>query len=357
MGHYCTERPVTRDQSAGCPRVVTVIRNRPIQEARVGAFGEEELDPTDRGPDPAARHLGSMTVHQTMADNFSVVIPTIGRCAELQTLVRHVQQLPGAPEEIVVVVDGDDPPTWEAVARLDPPVTLVGGPGRGPATARNLGASAASGDWLVFLDDDDLPGDRWMTELRAMVSTGPADYVSLGFLRSWNGEATPMVPSPLGPAFSDVTANFIGGTFAVRSELFAAVGGFLDALRCMEFTDLSLRLMDEITRRGHVVRSIDTTAITIYVRPPEDRASQQPEVLESSWRAVRSRNAELLALDRPFSANQSATVGVAWLRAGRRRRALGWLWDAVRTDPSRVHLGRLGLWALGPVGGWLRSRR
>lgn len=298
-----------------------------------------------------------MSAEDVEPERFSVVIPTVDRGDEVVHLVGQVRQLPDAPEEIVVVVDGGDPATLDTLRHVEPPVILVAGPAGGPATARNLGAAAATGDWLVFLDDDDQPGQRWMTELRGLADAGPVAHVSIGFLREWQGRSTPMLPVPLGPAFGDVTANFIAGTFAVRSELFQAAGGFLEGLRCMEFTDLTLRLMNEVRSRALEVSSSDSTAITILVRRPEERASQQAAILEQAWRTVRERNADLLARDSAFSANQSATVGVAWMREGRRRPALGWLWDAFCTDPSWPHCARLGLWVLGPVGTWLRRVR
>src|SRR5690606_21811443 len=45
------------------------------------------------------------------------------------------------------------------------PVTVLRGPGRGPAAARNVGWRAARSDWIAFLDDDIIPSARWASEL------------------------------------------------------------------------------------------------------------------------------------------------------------------------------------------------
>ena len=87
----------------------------------------------------------------------SVVIPTLRRPALLIRAIRSVLAQTYPRFEIVVVVDGPDLATKEALdtivdARLRP----LQSPQRlGAAMARNLGVSQATGDWIAFLDDDD----------------------------------------------------------------------------------------------------------------------------------------------------------------------------------------------------------
>jgi glycosyltransferase involved in cell wall biosynthesis len=60
--------------------------------------------------------------------------------------------------EILVVVDGADPETEAVLAALDEPrlAILVNAEPGGAAAARNAGVQAARGEWIAFLDDDDL---------------------------------------------------------------------------------------------------------------------------------------------------------------------------------------------------------
>lgn len=55
--------------------------------------------------------------------------------------------------EIIVVDDGSQDDTAEVAQRY--PVTVIHKSNGGPASARNTGASVASGEWLAFLDHDD----------------------------------------------------------------------------------------------------------------------------------------------------------------------------------------------------------
>lgn len=92
----------------------------------------------------------------------SVVIPTFGRPALLLRAIRSVQAQTRGDFELIVVVDGDDPPTMEALAGVSDPRLRVIVPQEkcGAGGARNLGAAQARGRWVAFLDDD----DEWLPE-------------------------------------------------------------------------------------------------------------------------------------------------------------------------------------------------
>jgi glycosyltransferase involved in cell wall biosynthesis len=82
---------------------------------------------------------------------FSVVVPTLGRPGPLRTTLESVLACDPAPDE-VVVVDADPEKSGIAVAEELGVRGLAGE--RGMTRQRNLGLDAATGDVVVFLDDD-----------------------------------------------------------------------------------------------------------------------------------------------------------------------------------------------------------
>jgi glycosyltransferase involved in cell wall biosynthesis len=86
----------------------------------------------------------------------SVVIPTYNRAHTLTRALDSVliQTLPAA--EVIVVDDGSADGTGELIQRHYPGVRYLKRPNGGVSRARNLGIAAALGDWIAFLDSDDV---------------------------------------------------------------------------------------------------------------------------------------------------------------------------------------------------------
>jgi glycosyltransferase involved in cell wall biosynthesis len=107
---------------------------------------------------------------------FSVVIPAYNAAATLARALDSVVAQSVPAFEIVVVDDGSTDTTAaaaEAYAAAHPasPIRVIRQTNAGVAAARNAGATAASGDWLAFLDADD-----WYTPERLQYH---ADWIAV----------------------------------------------------------------------------------------------------------------------------------------------------------------------------------
>jgi glycosyltransferase involved in cell wall biosynthesis len=91
-----------------------------------------------------------------MATLVSVVIPTYNRAALVAQALASVKAQTYRDFEIIVVDDGGADGTFEAMSAEAGVRVLRQAHRRGVAAARNLGVAAARGEWLAFLDSDDL---------------------------------------------------------------------------------------------------------------------------------------------------------------------------------------------------------
>ncbi|MGO9622289.1 MAG: glycosyltransferase family 2 protein [Desulfobaccales bacterium] len=87
----------------------------------------------------------------------SVIIPTYNRAPLVKEAVASVLAQTWRDFEVLVVDDASRDGTAEALAVFGSRIRLLRSPARlGVAAARNLGVTAARGQWLAFLDSDDL---------------------------------------------------------------------------------------------------------------------------------------------------------------------------------------------------------
>ncbi|GGT46133.1 glycosyltransferase family 2 protein [Streptomyces purpureus] len=209
---------------------------------------------------------------QQTAPAYAVVIPTLGR-PSLQVCLRALASARG-PKPVQLVLVDDRPQTCNPALSVDsiPPVlrqvtTVVAGGARGPAAARNTGWRAADPvPWIVFLDDDVIPGPSWGEDLERDLSR--ASYLTAGVT------ARITVPLPADRAPTDwerntsglATARWITADMAYRRDALLAVGGFDERFRraFREDADLALRVqaagwsLSTGTRRTtHPVRPAD----------------------------------------------------------------------------------------------------
>ena len=97
--------------------------------------------------------------------NVSVCIPTRNRPEDLAECLDSIAASSVPVSEIVVSDDSTDDRTRDLVAARYPHVKYVFGPRRGLGPNRNSAISAASGDWILFLDDDARLGPDFLTEM------------------------------------------------------------------------------------------------------------------------------------------------------------------------------------------------
>ncbi|WP_299819412.1 glycosyltransferase [uncultured Jannaschia sp.] len=86
----------------------------------------------------------------------SVIVPCRNGAAFLAQTLRAILNQTRPPDEVIVVDDGSTDESRAIAAGFGPPVRVLAGPARGATVARNIGAEAATGDRLMFLDADDL---------------------------------------------------------------------------------------------------------------------------------------------------------------------------------------------------------
>ena len=113
--------------------------------------------------------------------DFSIVIPTYNRPDRLRQCLQSLTELDYSRDRFeVVVVDDGSRDSLEPIVQpfaTDLNLNFRRQPNSGPANARNTGATAARGRYLVFTDDDCQPTPSWLTAVAVALEAAPQALV------------------------------------------------------------------------------------------------------------------------------------------------------------------------------------
>jgi glycosyltransferase involved in cell wall biosynthesis len=254
----------------------------------------------------------------------SVVIPTHNRAAMVAEAFRSVVAQTFRDVEIIVVDDGstDDTERALAAAGFDARSRYLRQEHAGVAAARNRGVAASSGEWIAFLDSDDL----WLPEKLARQAAFVAAHPAVAACQTdeiWIRDGVRVNPhrrhlKPSGDIFLRSLELCLVSPSAVlvRRTTFERAGGFDEGLAACEDYDLWLRIA--VDTPVHLVRE------PLVVR----RAGHADQLSRRYWGMDRFRVAALsrLVMTAPLDPERRvAALGVlarkcGILAAGARRR-------------------------------------
>ena len=285
------------------------------------------------------------------------MIPTRNRGQRLGDAITGALGQVGIGVEVIVIDDGSEDDTSATLERMaDGRLRVLRNDvTRGVAAARNRGIAEAEGDWVAFLDDDDL----WApNKLRAQVEAARSSGASWVYTAAaiLDDRRRPVALEPA-PDPTEVGRLLFGGSVVpggcssvmARTRLLGQVGGFDEDLAVLADWDLWIRLA------ASAPAAACSEVLVGYVEHPGnmhvrelDRASREFEELALKHRTA--ARAPKGGFDGLAFARWSASTH---LRAGRRQAAaLAYLKGGVQ----HRNIGNLAF-ALAALGGERAVRR
>lgn len=198
-----------------------------------------------------------MTAHPSIPSDpapVSVIIPVYNGAAFVAEAVSSVLAQTRAPLETIVINDGSTDDTAAVLDTFGDRITVISQANKGLPATRNVGAWAAQGAWLAFLDADDvwLPAKLERQMARAG-DTGAAMIYTDRYNIGTRGDL-PEIQSAIqrlyeGDVFEDLlNANHITvSSVVIRRDVFTALQGFTEHLRAAEDWDLWVRVAERHT--------------------------------------------------------------------------------------------------------------
>ena len=233
----------------------------------------------------------------------SVVICTYNGARTLRFCLDGVSRLDYPDYEVIVVDDGSTDASATIAGEYD--VSIIRTENGGLSRARNIGAQAATGEIIAYIDDDACPDPDWLRYVVATLES--TDHAAVGgpnvpppSARFWD---TCMAGAPGGPICvltSDSEAEHVPGcNLAVRHDALTAIGGFDPRFRVAgDDVDVCWRLQD----RG----------MSIGFSPAALVWHQRRGSLRAYWRQQRGYGKAEALLERKWPARFNAAGQARW---------------------------------------------
>lgn len=273
----------------------------------------------------------------------SVVLPTYNRLSRLKQVLTALEQqtYPRDAFEVVVIADGCIDGTVEYLHTLTTALrlTYVASENRGVAAARNRGIQEATGEYIVFIDDDVVPTPELLAAHMETHAAQAAEIVVLGpMLTPADFKMRPWVrweQAMLVKQYADMQAGrwqptarqfYTGNASLARRHLIEA-GGFDERFRRAEDVELAYRLERQGLRfvfnpaaigYHYAERSFRSWIEIPYMYGRNDviftRDRSQHWLLPTVFREFHTRNAFIRLLVRLCVGRQAVSGGVRnWL--------------------------------------------
>ena len=173
----------------------------------------------------------------------SVILPVHNGERLFPQAVESVLKQAHRPIEIIIIDDGSTDGTAQVAAGLADQVRYLFQLNAGPAAARNLGIRESNGEFIAFIDADDLwPAGKLAAQMRCFEVFPDVEIVQ-GLIRRI------LIPrqGDAGAAVADLETQFIYsnlGSMIVRRSVFERIGYFDQGLPYHEDTDFWLRALE-----------------------------------------------------------------------------------------------------------------
>ena len=189
--------------------------------------------------------------------SISVIIPNYNRATLIGETIENMLRQSLPPKELIVIDDGSTDNSVDVISSFGCNVTLIRQQNMGPGAARNAGLAIASGEFIQFMDSDDLVSLNKLETQRDALLKSRADMAYGPWVRTIiSGEQLHL------PEWKSMLEWQMGSwclvfqNCLIRKEIIDSTGGFRSDLMPSEDSEYLVRLLLSGARYCHTANCL-----------------------------------------------------------------------------------------------------
>lgn len=280
----------------------------------------------------------------------SIITPTYNRSALVLDTVRSIQQQTFENWELLVVDDGSTDDTASVIQPFlaDSRIRYYRKQNTGQADSLNYGSGFAQGDFITFLDSDDVAFPEWLetADRHIQENTG---IVCVGAIRKFPDGKTVNEGMEHYKFFGrDMKLKFTSGSLFIREDIFKAVRGYDATLKSNIQTDLGYRILTLLEMINLKPVSVEQYLLQINVHEGERIRTNWKKRREGGLQFIKKHLNFIRKNDPSEVSNIYASIAYSCYKLNRRLESFRFLLLAIRYNPSRgVNYLRIVKYTLG----------
>jgi len=172
-------------------------------------------------------------------NKISVIIPTYNSANFISAAIESILKQTIRTLEIIVVDDGSTDETAKVLDKYTSQIKYFLQENKGPSSARNLGLNHAVGEYILFLDSDDILLDKSMELLTKSLSNQIDTMLSIGLYQEIKKEGKTWIKSK-----TPYRGTYLSGVM-FKKKLIDKIGMLDEELRTGEDIDWFFRLREQ----------------------------------------------------------------------------------------------------------------
>lgn len=269
---------------------------------------------------------------------FSVILPTYNREDLLPIAVESVIRQTDPDWELIIVDDGSTDGTNNVLQPYltDSRIRYIKKENSGGAHSRNFGASLAKGDFIVFLDSDDVAYPHWLETASGVINENTGIVCAGANRRLLDGTILEEPPYVINVYGERIKVKFTAGSLFIKRELFLESGGYDMEMPSGLQSQLGYTLLPYLHKSHRKIVTIDQCLVQINIHNGHRVRTNWSELTVDCLRFVNKFRPYFEKWDRRELSNNYTVIAFYNYKAKKKKSAMGHMFRAIRYRPQRL---------------------